>query len=76
MSLENIREKLDIIDDQIVALYEERMKLCEEVGLDKVKTGKKVYDKTRENEKLAVLTEKASNRFNQKGIRELSLIHI
>ena len=71
MSLENIREKLDIIDDQIVALYEERMKLCKEVGLDKVKTGKKVYDKTRENEKLAVLTEKASNRFNQKGIREL-----
>lgn len=71
MSLETIREKLDVIDDQIVRLYEERMRLCEEVGLDKVKTGKKVYDKQRENEKLSVLTSKASNEFNRRGIKEL-----
>ena len=38
MSLENIREKLDVIDNQIVELYEERMRLCAEVGSDKVKT--------------------------------------
>ena len=71
MSLENIRKKLDVIDEQIVKLYEERMQLCEEVGIDKVKTGKKVYDKQRENEKLAVLTSKASNEFNRRGIKEL-----
>lgn len=71
MSLENIRKKLDVIDGQIVKLYEERMQLCEEVGIDKVKTGKKVYDKQRENEKLAVLTSKASNEFNRRGIKEL-----
>ena len=71
MSLENIREKLDVIDNQIVELYEERMRLCAEVGSDKVKTGKKVYDKERENEKLAVLTGKASNEFNRRGIKEL-----
>ncbi len=71
MSLENIRKKLDVIDEQIVKLYEERMQLCEEVGIDKVKTGKKVYDKQRENEKLAVLMSKASNEFNRRGIKEL-----
>lgn len=71
MSLKNIREQLDVIDNQIVELFEERMKLCEEVGNDKIKTGKKVYDKQRENEKLAVLTEKASNEFNKRGIKEL-----
>ena len=57
MSLENIREKLDVIDNQIVELYEERMRLCAEVGSDKVKTGKKVYDKERENENWQFLRE-------------------
>lgn len=71
MSLENIREQLDVIDNQIVELFEERMRLCEEVGNHKVKTGKKVYDKQRENEKLSVLTAKASNAFNKRGIKEL-----
>ena len=31
-ALEELRERLDVIDDQIVRLYEERMKVCEEVG--------------------------------------------
>lgn len=71
MALEQIREQLDVIDAQIVELYEKRMRLCEEVGLDKVKTGKKVYDKERESAKLSVLSGKASNEFNERGIREL-----
>lgn len=71
MSLEGIREQLDVIDGQILELYEERMELCRQVGLDKIKTGKKVYDKERENAKLSVLSEKASGEFNKKGIREL-----
>lgn len=71
MSLQGIREQLDVIDEQILELYEKRMKLCEEVGLDKVKTGKKVYDKERESAKLSVLGSKASNEFNRKGIKEL-----
>ena len=71
MSLQEIREQLDDIDAQILALYERRMELCEQVGNDKLKTGKKVYDRKREEEKLAVLSEKASNERNKKGIREL-----
>ena len=48
MSLKEIREQLDDIDAQILALYERRMELCEQVGNDKLKTGKKVYDRKRE----------------------------
>ncbi len=71
MSLEGIREQLDVIDEQILALYEKRMELCRAVGEDKVRTGKKVYDKERENAKLAVLTQKASGEFNKRGVKEL-----
>lgn len=42
MSLEEIREQLDIIDEQILELYEKRMELCGQVGLEKVKQEKKV----------------------------------
>ena len=41
-SLEELRERLDEIDGQLVDLYEKRMKVCEEVGEYKVKAGRKV----------------------------------
>ena len=31
-TLEELRKQLDTIDDQIVHLYEERMRVCEAVG--------------------------------------------
>mgnify|MGYP000470718422 CR=1 FL=1 len=58
-------------DSQIVRLYEKRMELCTEVGLTKIASGKKVYDKEREMQKLATLSQMASNEFNQRGITEL-----
>ena len=30
-TLEELRGQLDVVDDQIVKLYEERMKICEQV---------------------------------------------
>lgn len=70
-SLEELRGKLDVIDDQITKLFEERMEVCEGVAEYKIKNGRKVFDKTRENEKLAAVAAKASNDFNKKGIKEL-----
>ena len=70
-SLEEMRKELDVIDDQITTLYERRMKVCEGVAEYKIKNGRKVFDKTRENEKLAAVAEKVSTDFNKKGIREL-----
>ena len=70
-SLEELRLQLDEIDDQMVRLYEERMKVCAQVGEYKIKNGKKVLDRQREKNKLQAVAEKASSEFNKKGVREL-----
>ena len=70
-TLEELREKLDGIDDQIAKLYEERMKVCEDVGRFKVGAGRKVFDRQREHEKLLDVASKVNGEFNKKGIQEL-----
>lgn len=70
-SLEELRERLDEIDSQLVDLYEKRMKVCEEVGEYKVKAGRKVFDRQREKEKLADVASRVTGDFNKKGIQEL-----
>lgn len=70
-TLGEMREKLDEIDSQICALYEERMQVCSQVADYKIKNGRQVLDRTRENAKLSVAESKASTEFNKKGIREL-----
>ena len=70
-TLQELRAQLDEVDDQIVKLYEQRMSICEQVGEYKVGTGKKVFDRQREHEKLQDVANKASTDFNKKGIREL-----
>ena len=52
-SLGELREALDKIDNEIAELYEKRMEVCRKVGEYKVKSGKKVFDRQREKEKLA-----------------------
>lgn len=66
-----LRDEIDQIDRQIVALYEDRMKISEQVAEYKISTGKKVFDKERENEKLSTLTAMAGSSFTKHGIREL-----
>lgn len=66
-----LRDKLDIIDEQIVELYEKRMAICEEVGNIKIDAGRKIFDKQREKEKLATVTANAKDDFYKKGISEL-----
>ena len=71
MDLLELRRKLDRIDEQIVELYEERMEICSQVADYKIETGKKVLDKTREEEKLRKVRSLAHNEFNAHGIQEL-----
>ena len=66
-----LREQLDVIDEQIVDLYEKRMAICEEVGNIKIEAGRKIFDKQREKEKLATVTANAKSDFHKKGISEL-----
>ena len=70
-SLGELREALDKIDNEIAELYEKRMEVCRKVGEYKVKSGKKVFDRQREKEKLADVMSKVEGDFNKKGIQEL-----
>lgn len=66
-----LRDEIDKIDNQIVELYEQRMKIAEGVARFKIATGKKVFDKEREISKLNTLGAKASSDFTRVGIVEL-----
>ena len=54
--LMKLRESIDEIDNEIVRLYKERMEISKHVAEYKITTGKKVFDKTREDEKLEKLS--------------------
>ncbi|MBQ9488562.1 MAG: prephenate dehydratase [Lachnospiraceae bacterium] len=69
--LTELRGQLDEIDEQIVALYEKRMDICREVAGYKINTGKKVFDRQREQEKLAKVKSMTQNDFYARGAAEL-----
>lgn len=71
MDLLELREQIDRIDAEMVALYERRMDLCRQVGEYKIATGKKVFDRQRENEKLEKVRSLTHNGFNSQGVQEL-----
>lgn len=67
--LQECRRKIDEIDNQMVELFEKRMKVCEEVAEYKIHTGKKVLDPEREHAKLEEIRKKAHGEFNELGAR-------
>ena len=69
--LKELREQIDKIDKEIVSLYQERMEIAAEVAEYKIETGKKVFDKEREESQLASLTALTDTQFNRHGIQEL-----
>ena len=69
--LEELRKQLDEIDDQMAKLYEKRMEVCSKVGEYKIQSGRKVFDRTREKNKLLDVASKVYGEFNKKGIQEL-----
>lgn len=69
--LQILRQQIDEIDKEIVSLYEKRMEISGKVAEYKIETGKKVFDRDRERQKLAALKEMAHNDFNSHGIVEL-----
>ena len=58
MDLKSIRENIDLIDDQIAALYGERMQLIEQVVEAKKQSGKAVNDPEREKKILLRVSDK------------------
>lgn len=71
MDLLELRKQIDAIDKNIVSLYEQRMEISKQVAEYKIETGKKVFDKEREEQKIATVKALTHNDFNSHGIEEL-----
>lgn len=71
IDLKDIRVEIDAVDKQIQELFEKRMELAKSVAEYKIHTGKPVFDKEREQQKLQVFRDRASNEFYAHGIQEL-----
>lgn len=71
MDLQKLREQIDVIDAGIVELYEKRMDISRQVAEYKISTGKKIFDKEREEIKLQAVKALTHNAFNSHGIEEL-----
>ena len=56
-NLVELRNEIDVIDREIVDLFQKRMKISSEVAEYKISTGKKVFDRAREAQKIQAVTE-------------------
>ena len=65
------RDKIDEIDSEIVRLFEERITIVSDVAKYKSQTGKAVYDKEREDDKLDRLKKLSHGQFNERAVTEL-----
>ncbi len=68
---QEIRDDIKELDQRIAELFEKRMRYTEELALAKKEEGAPVYDKNREDEKLADITRNRSNPFIVKGLEEV-----
>ena len=59
MELQNLREQIDKIDDQLIPLFVERMRIAAAIGAYKREKGLPVLVPAREAEKLADVAQKA-----------------
>ena len=48
IDLQECRKEIDVIDKEILRLFEKRMEVCEDVAEYKIHTGKQVLDPKRE----------------------------
>jgi chorismate mutase/prephenate dehydratase len=71
LDLQEIRKQLDGIDREIVSLFEKRLELSGQVAEYKIETGKQVYDREREQQKIQAVTSMVEDEFHKQAVREL-----
>lgn len=74
MDLSDVRKKIDIVDEQIIRLLNERADLVHEVGVIKKSAGQPIYAPEREEQVLRGLAQKAldlKSRLPEKSIRAI-----
>ncbi len=70
MDLNELRGNIDRIDSELLSLFEKRMKISEKVAEYKIETGKSVFDKDREREKIESFKALASDEDNKAAAGE------
>lgn len=71
IDLSESRQKLDVIDRQIVELMKQRLEISKDVAEYKIANNKAVYDKAREEEKLKTLCACVEDDFGKRCVDEL-----
>ena len=71
IDLSESRQKLDVIDIQIVELMKQRLEISKDVAEYKIANNKAVYDKAREEEKLKTLCACVEDDFGKRCVDEL-----
>ena len=74
MELSEIRTRIDALDDELLALFCERMGLAADVARAKAGTGKAVFDPAREREKLMRVAEQTPQGLRPQAIALFSLL--
>jgi chorismate mutase/prephenate dehydratase len=69
--LGDIRVEIDQVDREILNLFNKRMELACQVAEYKIATGKKVYDKEREDAKIEKLSSYVDDDFSEQAVKEL-----
>ena len=74
MELKDLRIQLDQIDRQMVSLFEQRMRVCEDVARWKMANGRGVLDASREQEKLRSVADQLPEDLQEYGMSLYSLL--
>ena len=69
--LKEMRMQVDAIDAQIVALFEKRMGLSEQISREKILNGDRIYNREREEKKVSELMEGASSEQTRHFVRDM-----
>ena len=69
--LEQYREEIVSLNDQILELLSKRGELAQKIGEEKIKQGTRVYDPQREKEMINQLLDKNKGPFNDNVIKQL-----
>ncbi|MCM1988399.1 chorismate mutase [Oceanirhabdus seepicola] len=63
--LNHLREEIDRVNNGLIELFIERMKISEEIGEYKRQKGMKIYDKKREDEIIAEVIEGREEKYKE-----------
>ena len=74
MELKELRTQLDQIDRQMVSLFEQRMRVCEDVARWKMANDRPVLDASREKEKLQAVADQLPEDLQEYGMSLYSLL--